>query len=111
MNLLAPIVLHRAVDIHPVAVLLALMVGGALMGGIGAVVAVPVAAAISVALDEWRNRATAPDTPIQIPPEMALDAPDIQRSHDSPDGGDPQPRAADGPRAEIAPEPGEPAPV
>lgn len=58
MNILGPLIFNRTVKIHPVAVLLALLIGGALMGGAGALIAVPVAAAISVALDEWRYTGT-----------------------------------------------------
>lgn len=60
MNILGPLIFQRTVKIHPAAVLLALLIGGALLGAAGALIAVPVAAAISVALDEWRYPATPP---------------------------------------------------
>jgi predicted PurR-regulated permease PerM len=55
-----PRVMSRAVELHPLAVLLALMVGGELMGVLGAVLAVPVTAAISVIVDEIRTERLAP---------------------------------------------------
>ena len=47
-------------ELHPLAVLLALMVGGELMGVLGAVLAVPVTAAVSVIVDEIRSERLAP---------------------------------------------------
>ena len=57
---IVPRVMSRAVELHPLAVLLALMVGGELMGVLGAVLAVPVTAAISVIVDEIRSERLAP---------------------------------------------------
>lgn len=60
-NLLAPRIMGRAVRLHPLAVILALLAGASLFGVIGALIAVPVAAAVSVLLDEARaTRATKP---------------------------------------------------
>jgi predicted PurR-regulated permease PerM len=58
LDVVGPLIYQRTVNIHPAAVLLALLVGGTLLGGIGALIAVPVAGAISVGLDEWRCPAT-----------------------------------------------------
>jgi len=58
--IIVPKVMSRAVELHPLAVLLALMVGGELMGVLGAVLAVPVTAAISVIVDEIRAERIAP---------------------------------------------------
>lgn len=52
--LVGPFVLGRAVKLHPVAVLLALSVGGVLAGIVGAFVAVPTAAVIASAFDLYR---------------------------------------------------------
>jgi predicted PurR-regulated permease PerM len=57
---IVPRVMSKAVELHPLAVLLALMVGGELMGVLGAVLAVPVTAAISVIVDEVRAERLAP---------------------------------------------------
>ncbi len=53
-NLLVPKIMERAVAIHPLAVIIALIIGGELLGIGGALVAVPVAAALAVVLDELR---------------------------------------------------------
>ena len=58
--IIVPKVMSRAVELHPLAVLLALMVGGELLGVLGAVLAVPVTAAISVIVDEIRAERIAP---------------------------------------------------
>ena len=55
-----PRVMSRAVELHPLAVLLALLVGSELMGVLGAVLAVPVTAAISVIVDEIRSERLTP---------------------------------------------------
>lgn len=57
---IVPRVMSKAVELHPLAVLLALMVGGELMGVLGAVLAVPVTAAVSVIVDEIRSERLAP---------------------------------------------------
>jgi predicted PurR-regulated permease PerM len=62
-NLLVPKIMERAVELHPLAVVLALLVGGELLGIAGALVAVPVAAAMSVVLDEVR-RERSPAAPV-----------------------------------------------
>jgi predicted PurR-regulated permease PerM len=46
----------RAFELHPLAVIVAIMVGGELLGVVGAIVSVPVAAALAVVLDELRYR-------------------------------------------------------
>lgn len=52
-QLIMPIVVGHSVELHPVATIFAVLVGGALAGFIGLVLAVPVAAAIKVVLDRW----------------------------------------------------------
>ncbi len=55
-HLLQPQVVGRVIRLHPLAVILALAVGGVLAGILGAVVAVPVVAVITRALPELRRR-------------------------------------------------------
>lgn len=45
-NVLAPVVLGRSVDLHPLAILVGLTLGGFLMGVVGAIVAVPLTASL-----------------------------------------------------------------
>jgi predicted PurR-regulated permease PerM len=51
-NLIVPRVMGQAVDLHPVAVMLAILAGNELLGIPGALLAVPVVASLSVILDE-----------------------------------------------------------
>jgi predicted PurR-regulated permease PerM len=51
-NLIVPRVMSRAVDLHPVAVMLSILAGNELMGIPGALLAVPVVASLSVIVDE-----------------------------------------------------------
>jgi predicted PurR-regulated permease PerM len=55
-HLLQPQVVGRAIRLHPLAVILALAVGGVLAGIAGAVVAVPIVAVITRAVPELRHR-------------------------------------------------------
>jgi predicted PurR-regulated permease PerM len=54
-NLIVPRVMGHAVDLHPVAVMLAILAGGELLGIAGALLAVPVVAAMSVIVDEFQR--------------------------------------------------------
>ena len=66
-NLIQPLVYGRTVQVHPLAVLVAVLVGASLLGILGALVAIPAVAAIqSVVRDWWRYRhgATAQAPPL-----------------------------------------------
>ena len=54
-HLIVPKVMGRAVELHPLVVILALLAGGELMGVTGAILSVPVTAALSVIVDEARR--------------------------------------------------------
>jgi predicted PurR-regulated permease PerM len=68
-NMIQPVVYGRTVQIHPLVVIIAVLIGAALLGVLGALVAIPAAAAIQSAVrDWWRFRheaapATAPAEP------------------------------------------------
>jgi predicted PurR-regulated permease PerM len=51
-NVLVPKIMERSVGVSPVAVLVALLIGGALMGLAGAILAIPTAALLSVIVEE-----------------------------------------------------------
>ena len=56
-NVLQPLVYRRAVNLHPLAVITAILIGASLLGVLGALVAIPIAAAIQIALmDVWTHR-------------------------------------------------------
>ena len=64
-NIVQPVVYRRTVDVHPLMVIVAILIGATLIGVLGALVAIPVAAAVQIVLrDVWRRR----------PPEDLLDA-------------------------------------
>ena len=52
-NVVGPLVLGRAVTLHPVVVIIAFLIGASLFGIIGVFVAVPVAAAVKIVLATW----------------------------------------------------------
>jgi len=62
-HLLQPQVVGRVIRLHPLAVILALAVGGVLAGIAGAVVAVPIVAVITRAVPELRRRDPPPGGP------------------------------------------------
>lgn len=79
-NLLQPIVMSRAVDLHPALVVFAILVMGTLFGLVGVLLAVPLMAALQVLVRElWVKRmdrtGTDPDPPSQEPPRAKLPDP------------------------------------
>jgi len=62
-HLLQPQVVGRAVRLHPLAIILALAVGGVVAGIAGAVVAVPIVAVITRAVPELRREPSDTDDP------------------------------------------------
>jgi predicted PurR-regulated permease PerM len=66
-HLLQPLVVGRIVRLHPLAVILALAVGSVVAGIPGAVVAVPIAAAINRAAPELRRRPVSPASAGETP--------------------------------------------
>ena len=64
--LIGPLVLGRAVHLHPLAVLLALAAGTVIAGVVGAFVAVPVTALVTTIVNYYRN-ATGPRIELSAP--------------------------------------------
>ncbi|MGH2461053.1 MAG: AI-2E family transporter, partial [Chloroflexota bacterium] len=52
-QIVMPFVVGRAVELHPLVVLFAVLAGGALLGFLGTLLAVPIAASIKVMLSVW----------------------------------------------------------
>ncbi|HEX6711659.1 MAG TPA: AI-2E family transporter [Rubrobacter sp.] len=76
-NLLQPIVMSRAVDLHPALVVFAILVMGTLFGLVGVLLAVPLMAALQVLVRElWVQRmdrmGTDPSPPHREPPRRKL---------------------------------------
>jgi predicted PurR-regulated permease PerM len=75
-NIIQPQVQRRTVQVQPIVVLVAVLFGSTLMGIVGAIVAIPLAASIQIALREWwawrqelRAAALMDPTPAQPPPD------------------------------------------
>ena len=64
-NVMQPFVYRRAVSVSPLLVIISILIGSSLLGVLGALVAIPVAAALQIVIrDLWRNgdiRAELPD--------------------------------------------------
>ena len=69
-HVLYPLLMSRAVHLHPAVIVVSLGAGGILAGVIGVFLAVPVAGVISVVLDYSQNR-PAPETPLSESPAAA----------------------------------------
>jgi predicted PurR-regulated permease PerM len=52
-NLIQPIVYRRTVQIHALAVIVAILIGGELLGVLGVLIAIPVAAMVQIAIKDW----------------------------------------------------------
>lgn len=52
-NVIQPIVYKRTVQIHPLIVIVAVLIGGSLLGVLGALLAIPVAATVQILVKEW----------------------------------------------------------
>ena len=66
-NILVPIVMRNSVGLSPFLVLLSLLIGGSAGGILGAIVAVPIVAAITVVLDRLQDR----EVPVPVDPSAA----------------------------------------
>jgi predicted PurR-regulated permease PerM len=77
-NVLQPFIFKRTVNVHPLGVIFAILAGSSILGVVGALVAIPVAAAIQITLREFFGEAPdmdagppavdAPEPPPQEPP-------------------------------------------
>jgi len=66
-NVLQPIIYRKTVDVAPLLVIIAILIGGSLLGILGALVAIPIAAAVQIIIrDVWRAEQEAPPDNIVI---------------------------------------------
>ena len=82
-NLLQPIIMSRAVDLHPALVVFAILVMGTLFGIVGVFLAVPLVAALQVLVRElWVQKmdqmGTDPNPPAREPPQTRTPRPNRQ---------------------------------
>ena len=77
-NVIQPQIQKRAVDINPFLVIVSVLFGGTLLGVLGALVAVPAAASIQIALREYADlrgiRPREEETPDEAPPDPPSEA-------------------------------------
>jgi predicted PurR-regulated permease PerM len=52
-NVIQPVVYKRTVAIHPLLVIVAVLIGGSLLGILGALLAIPIAATVQIVVKEW----------------------------------------------------------
>jgi predicted PurR-regulated permease PerM len=52
-NVIQPVVYRRTVAIHPLLVIVAVLIGGSLLGILGALLAIPIAATVQILVKEW----------------------------------------------------------
>jgi predicted PurR-regulated permease PerM len=63
-HLIQPLIYRRTVDVHPLIVIIAILVGADLLGVLGALVAIPIAAAIQIIVREaWQSRRSRVELP------------------------------------------------
>lgn len=68
-NVLQPIIYRRTVQMHPLLVLIAVLIGGSQLGVLGALIAIPVAAGVQIVVrDLWRTRRGRTSEPESEPP-------------------------------------------
>jgi len=64
-QILSPVVYRRTVQVPGMIVLVAVLAGAALAGVIGALLAIPIAAAIQIVVrDQWEHRRGVSDAPV-----------------------------------------------
>ena len=97
-SVLQPFVYKRTVNVPPLAVIVAILAGSAILGVVGALIAIPIAAALQIVLREFYG-----EEPQQGPPLAAPPPSDVPPSQPPPEGGtgkpggstkEPQPRSS-----------------
>jgi predicted PurR-regulated permease PerM len=67
-NVIQPVVYRRTVAIHPLIVIVAVLIGGSLLGVLGALLAIPIAATVQILVKEWWQYRRARLLPDNVPP-------------------------------------------
>jgi predicted PurR-regulated permease PerM len=98
-NLIQPRIQQRAVNVHPLVVLISVLFGSALIGVLGALVAIPVAATVQIVIREWWSWRA--DQQLQAQPGEATRLADREQvsTGDDPQAAPPPPL----PRGEVPP--------
>ena len=62
---------RETVDVHPLVVIVSILIGAALLGVLGALVAIPIAATVQIVLRDWWERRQAVRTDdVILPPDV-----------------------------------------
>lgn len=61
-NVLQPFIYQRTVSLHPLLVLIAVLIGGSQLGVLGALLSIPVAAAVQIIVKDWWHYRRKPDS-------------------------------------------------
>ena len=72
-NVLQPLVYGRSVKLHPLVIFVAVLVGGALLGILGALIAIPIAEIIRIGAAEWLASRWDETSAAGVPPTGAKD--------------------------------------
>ncbi|MEA2191193.1 MAG: hypothetical protein QOI73_1314 [Solirubrobacteraceae bacterium] len=78
-NVLQPFIFKRTVNVHPLAVIVAILAGSSILGVVGALVAIPVAAAVQIVLREFLGEEPDPDAGLGAPDPPSPEPPPKQR--------------------------------
>jgi predicted PurR-regulated permease PerM len=103
-NVLQPLIFRRTVNVPPLAVIVAILAGSSLLGVVGALVAIPLAAALQIVLREYFSEqppGDPGDLPGDVPPPEPPPAPEAP----------PAPEPPPAPEAPPAPQSPQPPPV
>jgi len=74
-HIVQPIVYRETVDVRPLVVIVSILIGAALLGVLGALVAIPVAATVQIILrDWWQRRQSHRGEHVVLPPEVEPEA-------------------------------------
>jgi predicted PurR-regulated permease PerM len=74
-HIVQPIVYRQTVDVRPLVVIVSILIGASLLGVLGALVAIPVAATVQIVLrDWWARRREGRTDDVLLPPEVEPEA-------------------------------------
>ena len=69
-NVLQPFIFKRTVNVHPLAVIVGILAGSALLGVVGALVAIPIVAAVQIVLKEFFADKTVTSGTVVLPEDL-----------------------------------------
>ncbi len=99
-NVLQPFIFKRTVNVPPLAVIVAILAGSSILGVVGALVAIPIAAALQIVIKEYYSGETLVSGTVILPDE--LPPPDAPPPPDEPP---PPPPPVTSPRSPKSPKP------